>query len=1058
MASISKLNTALLSMPNELTVAAANFNLDFSLIKVEAPKEFHGVRDALSSRRRDEAEEGQPHTTARKLGALFEAIIPAVPDLLQAYGKRASAISTELTTATQVKPNIDLFAAQTGIDGTSIWAAATSGKAALAMHLLACMLARIWKSHEAISLWVELVERRKAEILDTYNNNTVVETAAMMASKQAFTRQQLAQWDSSARSWLQTADGNRRIQQTQLMLIINNVQLPVNLIKDPYQSVIDAWRSAMSAMNRMVSGIPQQVQDGAILLAMSSWHLYPDMEVLANKTTKVDQNDGLLNGGLVTISAHGASSDKEGVFWSLPLSRMRFYSPPVVANRHISLGTSRITMDELWIVVLGIIISQWEHACADIDRCCKLITLLSTLVNSPSVTVPWLRYLSDAVLRYNGASDVDQRHAARLLGLGMRQCNSFLSPPGVIPPPFFGLSAFSTLTDIVPDTETQIAFMRRIAEKVCIPSQDLIIRYNGDMVQMGVIPGLATALPIPSTTYTEGEPVSKRRRRHDVQGGHFRLVHRVFAVEPGSCADSECSCVIKSGLECGCAKFGHACSVSCHPSLESLSRCNRSYVSQELEGVPCQHDSGRSPCNCRLSLLSRYVSATESRGERCCILEVGEIFKYDNRNFDISISFPIRPGEYDHLIGDEYGSSLFLRRDNENQGIRQQLGASASTSDIEWLLTRKTVNVANLRQYLKDLSTPHKSDQATSLNGLEFATQLYESLDGCTINIETIRQPLWEAEWVSFLTSPIPDIFSNHSPQKNSPDDCISTPIYPTESVDPRTDIELPKLAYLTADLGSNDTEIFRLSISFACIAMLETGEFNIHPKSLEGVMALSIGDSIYVATALISDPSASQSQCPLRRVMGNLGRSEMAFLIPPSSPRLENHDLTSWNLVNHLPFDGAFEDNFSATSLHLSFTDFEPPLDVGVRGLRDTLVVIVESLVSVNDRGKHLGDLDILSLFRSQHVVIMDNCSHTIAADNDSMVQNLISIDCWAEFLDLPRATGIVRAHGNWQARLAIAAASSQRSKRTLILPQKPCIRCLSDRDDLRRFDVIIA
>ena len=48
MNSISKLSAAVLSVPNELTVAAANFNLDFSLIKVEAPKEFHGLRDALS--------------------------------------------------------------------------------------------------------------------------------------------------------------------------------------------------------------------------------------------------------------------------------------------------------------------------------------------------------------------------------------------------------------------------------------------------------------------------------------------------------------------------------------------------------------------------------------------------------------------------------------------------------------------------------------------------------------------------------------------------------------------------------------------------------------------------------------------------------------------------------------------------------------------------------------------------------------------------------------------------------------------------------------------------
>ncbi|KAM0466468.1 hypothetical protein ACHAP7_012221, partial [Fusarium lateritium] len=503
MATISKFNTAFLSMPNELTVAAANFNLDFSLMKVEAPKEFHGVRDALSSHRRDEAEEGQPHTTARKLGALFEAIIPAVPDLIQAYGKRASSISSQATAETQAKPNIDLFAAQAGIDGTAIWAAATSGQAALGVHLLACMLARIWKSHEAISLWVELVERRKTDIIDTYNNNNIIETAAIMASKQTFTRQQLAQWDSSARSWLQTADVNRRVQQTQLMLIVNNVRLPVNSVKDPYESVIQAWKSAMGAMNNLVCGIPQQVQNGAILLAMSSWHLYPDMEVLVNQIAKIDQNDELMNGGLVTISAHGANREKEGVFWSLPLSRMRFYSPAVVANRHISLGTSRITMDELWTVVLGVVVSQWEQACPDIDRCFKFIIFLSDLVNKPCTTVPWLHYLSNATIRYRAAKDLDHHQAKRLLGVGMRQCASFLNPTGHDPLPFFGLTSFSTLTSIVPNIEAQINLMRRIAETLYVPNQDLIIRFPAKLPVRDLTYSFATALSSSTTARSD---------------------------------------------------------------------------------------------------------------------------------------------------------------------------------------------------------------------------------------------------------------------------------------------------------------------------------------------------------------------------------------------------------------------------------------------------------------------------------------------------------------------------------------------------------------------------
>jgi hypothetical protein len=197
MASFSKFSTALLSVPNELTVAAANFNLNFSLMKVEAPPEFHGLRDVLSHRRRREAEEGIQHITARCLGALFESLIPPIPHLTAAYGNRVSEISEQLN---PVALPAGMFADRAGADGTSIWAAATSGQHAIAMHLLACMLARIWKPAEATSLWVELVERRKQEIFKAYNASSATHIPAIMAAQQLFTRDQLSAWDASARS------------------------------------------------------------------------------------------------------------------------------------------------------------------------------------------------------------------------------------------------------------------------------------------------------------------------------------------------------------------------------------------------------------------------------------------------------------------------------------------------------------------------------------------------------------------------------------------------------------------------------------------------------------------------------------------------------------------------------------------------------------------------------------------------------------------------------------------------------------------------------------------
>ena len=48
--------------------------------------EFKALGAALPHRRRVDAEDGHLHHTARKLGALFEQIIPATPTLVKAYG------------------------------------------------------------------------------------------------------------------------------------------------------------------------------------------------------------------------------------------------------------------------------------------------------------------------------------------------------------------------------------------------------------------------------------------------------------------------------------------------------------------------------------------------------------------------------------------------------------------------------------------------------------------------------------------------------------------------------------------------------------------------------------------------------------------------------------------------------------------------------------------------------------------------------------------------------------------------------------------------------------
>lgn len=206
MSTIGRIAGSAITAHNENSVALASLNFDFSLIKFEAPKEFHQLGSALSPWRRTAAEKGSSHRTARKLGALFERIIVPAEALFKAYGRRVSEISASPANNPKGSRLDGVFEAQVGADGTSIWAAATSGKAAMAIHLLACMLARLWPKSEATAIWVELVEDRKRQIREIHDGTEPSHFAPLAASEQSITRKELAEWDASARAWLEIAD------------------------------------------------------------------------------------------------------------------------------------------------------------------------------------------------------------------------------------------------------------------------------------------------------------------------------------------------------------------------------------------------------------------------------------------------------------------------------------------------------------------------------------------------------------------------------------------------------------------------------------------------------------------------------------------------------------------------------------------------------------------------------------------------------------------------------------------------------------------------------------
>jgi hypothetical protein len=206
---------------------------------------------------------------------------------------------------------------------------------------------------------------------------------------------------------------------------------------------------------------------------------------------------------------------------------------------------------------------------------------------------------------------------------------------------------------------------------------------------------------------------------------------------------------------------------------------------------------------------------------------------------------------------------------------------------------------------------------------------------------------------------------------------------------------------------------------SSACLAWFDSGEFDIIVPQMNAVMALINGDSIYVASSLLVNPSMETIQAPIKRVFGNLGRSEMCLLVPPADPRLAQPTLSSWKQINHAEFDGRLQDSFRGTSLHLTFTESEDAMYVGNRGLRDCQAVFIEALVFIDDRGRNIGDLDILSMFKQP---IFSVGKWFVQSEEErgefSGQVKFTAVDCWEEFLDPPEGATIFRASGNWQAR----------------------------------------
>lgn len=773
------------------------------------------------------------------------------------------------------------------------------------------MLARMWSGPEATSVWVELVKGRKQEIETTYDRGDLMNYQVLAAARQDLTRPQLADWDASARAWLQTADEAKMREQKQLMLVLNNVKLPVDHNSSVYQSVTRVWKTAMTMLENLIMGMPQQVQNGAILLGLSAWHLYPDIIVLGDTVAAVGLKDPLVaSGGSLTIGLTDAdrSGDKSGVYWSLSLAHLRYYGDPVVSSRSVGNDPSRITFEQLEMAVLGSVLSRWgngrDHSIAAAKWFVALWDFLNRAAQAPEtgsektaaqeflVRRSWMEILVRAARRLVESESLEQNSWLMLVSLGKRSGYSFLADRDHHPPPMFGLSELKTLLPLLKSSEERVRFLRNLAEDVGLLPMNTIIRYS----HSGFFE-FATAVNHPYTS-TKSQHSEEARK-------HVRWT-----------GVPHCGCQKLCDKACTCKSQGLVCVESCHATHAGF-QC-RNTASSETAQARFRNEPSRIQSleaagenHISLSEVSELTLRSVTAADRNLLLPRIDAFRTYFGEFTAneggSSSDENHEGRFDYLCGDRGTAAIYVRRYSDyckEMGIRPGPKRRVKLSEVKRVLKSDAIQaealIAHLDKRTPEIRPSHEAepnDCYKSLKVFEKVAEVYKQMPDATVAVSVLSQTLYRAYWAAYKS------------------------------------------------LGRSQT--------FACIAMFDSGTLDIEPKMLKEVMALSSGNSIYVAAPLLCDPYEVPEPYEIRRVVGNVGRAGIAMLIPPQNPRVREPKLESWNLINHADFNGTTEDCFKNTTLHLSFTGYEIPIDTSSHGHQDVEVFLIESLVSVHDQGQ---------------------------------------------------------------------------------------------------------
>ncbi|KAF5983481.1 hypothetical protein FCOIX_3212 [Fusarium coicis] len=869
-----ELDGSIFSAKNENNIGLANLSVDFSLIKVEVPKQFEGLGKALS-----------PH----RLGALFEQVIPDIDVLAAAYGERVS----EIAASRQLDLNGEEygpFSKYAGVDGTSIYAAASSGSSVIALHLLACMVARMLKDAEATAFWVQLVNSRLEELESKADPTQIHGIAALYTIEHGrqITRDDLAAWDASARAWLDIATEAKMWEATQLRLILNNIP-PIRAEKDIYKF----WIVAMTSIQKSIQGVPQDITNSVVLLGLMSWHIYPDLHVFSPNQFISFHDPLVKDGGIITLGLQQKGENTSGISWSISFSHLRYYGDPVTIEKSSDEDSDRITIRELQLIAFGGVLGSWRNpAMVDINEAAECFDALGDALqfdNSTSETsyhapLGWLAPLIAAARFFLLTVGKDRESALYFINFGRRRGRNFLGNDFHGAVPMFGLSNpycnFRFLMDpgISSENPTRyITRLRQLAEDCNFHKHDSVIvtgsRYSTD----------PTA---PDSDQFEGNweftsaiPTEKSTSKRSLDGAlqvtrrHSRWVHidrtrdpqiqRYFDIS-GSPRDTDwpatyggtdqeetsiaelpsCNCRAEQQnanrycqRNCPCHVRGFHCTSAClclfdFDSTEEGPRC------VNVRNCVPQFDPGDEDCFW-LATSNEYADINLSAREWKFVWK-DPPHTYRERYSDLlcaSVQVNDRSPIADIMFGSlhvnssgrlptaSHGVSFKSVHLNSSGGLFLNDQAlvdipSLCLPKVTKIFRSGTLNALHLRSYLQDVPEAGVLDFSISLEGIIHHSEVFFK----SLKAMAAVSDLY-AKWPEAIIS----VAATKKPLGSS---------YWASNIWNHSNIGL-------------DGKLWR-STKFSCLTMLESGGHDIHPDQINLVMAMATGNSIYASEVLL--------------------------------------------------------------------------------------------------------------------------------------------------------------------------------------------------------------